>query len=185
MKTRLFCLLLALLVLSGCMASKPPPSTFYYVLDDKASTYAEKRTNTIVKILPVLVPDYMNQPNLVLKLSDHQIKITNYHFWAEDLRQSIQRIVINELNGSNANVTFTQRCENCTQVMIMLHHYYPTESGDVVLSGSYQIIGTSGTQQQAFSFTRSLTKGGYDDAVANMRLLLNDLSKDINSKLAI
>jgi len=174
----------AVLVLGGCVNSEAPPDTFYYVLDPAPQTYDAKTNATPYKIKPVVLPDYMNQPNLVLKLSDHQIKITNYHFWAADLRQSVQSVLINELNLINNAASFSNNCGQCTEISVYIQHYYPTEDGDVVLSGNYQI--NSGQQSQSlhsFSLKNSLQKGGYDEAVAAMRKLLDELAADINKKL--
>lgn len=171
-------------ILSACVSSEPPPESFYYVLDPKPQSFAAKTASKQYKILPVIVPDYMNQPNLVLKLSDHQIKISHYHFWAQDLRRSIQRVLISELNQANTEVSFVQSCTRCEQISVILHHYYPTESGDVRLSGSYLInSGYSSQQQHSFSFTRSLQTGGYEEAVSVMRVLLDDLAININSHM--
>lgn len=172
----------SVVVLNGCVNSKPAPNAFYYVLDPKPQSFQAKTTTTQYKVLPVAVPDYLNQPNLVLKLSDHQIKITNYHFWAEDLRQSIQWVLINELNQANKQASFTSNCTQCSQISLTLQHFYPTESGDVVLAGSYQIK-TETDQQYSFSYTGSLNKGGFDEAVSVMRGLLNELVVDINKAL--
>lgn len=171
--------------LQACATSAPPPDTFYYVLDPAPKSFAVKNAETEIKILPVTLPDYMNQPNLVIKLSDHQIKITNYHYWADDLRQSVQRVVINELNQLNNTVNFTQQCRNCINVEISIDHYYPTEGGDVLLAGTYVVIGTNAKQNiNSFSFSTSLSDGGFDESVAKMRELLDALSAEINNSLS-
>lgn len=179
------CLLAAtVVVLNACVNSTPPPDTFYYVLDPAPQTFTAKTNARPYKVKPVMLPDYMNQPNLVLKLNDHQIKITNYHFWAADLRQSVQSVLINELNLINSGASFSKNCSQCTEITVYIQHYYPTESGDVVLSGSYQINSDKQNQSQySFSFNSSLQKGGYDEAVAAMRMLLDELAIDINKRL--
>jgi uncharacterized lipoprotein YmbA len=184
-------MLFAAVTLSACVNTAPTPDTYYYVLDASPQSFASKTVDKPLKsykVLPVQVPDYLNQTNLVLKLSDHQIKITHYHYWAEDLRQSIQRIIINELNQANSEASFSKQCGQCAPLQISLQHFYPTESGDVVLAGTYQITSHSAKgkrteQQYSFSFNRSLETGGYDEAVATMRLLLDDLAIQINQNL--
>jgi uncharacterized lipoprotein YmbA len=172
------------LALSACVTSPAPPKSIYYVLDPKPQSFASKTASQQYKLLPVTLPDYMNQPNLVLKLSGHEIKITHYHFWAEDLRRSIQGVISNELNLANSDISFLPSCARCGQIAITIYHFYPTESGDVFLSGSFQINPDNAPQQHhSFSYSRSLQDGGYNEAVSVMRALLDELVLDINKHL--
>ena len=172
----------------GCVSNTTAPQSFYYILDAQPISAQQIREDEkvgnpapLVKVLPINLPEYLNQPNLVLKLSNHQIKIANYHFWAEDLSQGIQRVLINTLNNKNNTSAYTAICLKCTELLVTIDHFYPTEQGDVVLSGSYQRVGANESpQQMSFSFTKRLDEGGYDEAVAAMRSLLNDLVDSIN-----
>ncbi|MFT6267969.1 MAG: putative lipoprotein YmbA [Alphaproteobacteria bacterium] len=173
--------------LLGCVTSTTPTETFNYILDnDPVGSQNTLATASIIakkagiKVLPVQVPDYLNQPNLILKLSNHQIKIANYHFWAEDLSQSIQRVLINELNNAHNDLSYTQRCVGCDELAITIDHFYPTEQGDVVLSGTYENVLKDGSRSQTrFSLTKKLEKGGFDEAVSAMRALLGELAQQI------
>jgi uncharacterized lipoprotein YmbA len=186
MIARIFITLFLSSGLLGCITNSTPSQTFHYILDSEPFVEIANRANsavamqTQIKISQINVPDYLNQPNLVLKLSNHQIKIANYHFWAENLRQSIQRVLINELNNNSANLNYTQQCTSCDALAITIDHFYPTQQGDVVLSGSYEWMTQDGSQQQIrFSFSRKLEQGGYDEAVATMRALLSELAQQI------
>lgn len=144
----------------------------------KSSFIVSEKTH--IKVQPVNLPNYLNQPNLVLKLSNHQIKIANYHFWAQDLSMSIQRVIINDLNSATRDFMYTQSCAKCDELIISIDHFYPTEQGDVVLSGTYEKISMDGQHEQTrFSLSKALTQGGYDEAVAAMRELLGELAQSI------
>jgi uncharacterized lipoprotein YmbA len=175
---------LTLFALVGCINTQQAPETFYYILDSTpestAHTTAAKTGENVkqIKVNPVVLPDYLNQPNLVLKLSDHQIKIANYHFWAEDLRQSIQQVLINELNLQNPQITFAKVCSGaCLTLDITIDHFYPTEDGNVLLAGTYYRSDKS--LQKRFVINKSLREGGYDEAVPTMRALLSELASEI------
>lgn len=181
-----------LLGLTACVNTAPTPDSFYYVLEpvpvtSKNMAAPQDDSNTslakpaaIVKLMPLNVPDYLNQPNLVLKLEDHQIKIANYHFWAEDLRTSTHRILVNETNARSETTRYAKRCIDCDELTITIDHFYPTESGDVFLAGSFEIAKRDGTSQYAdFKFNRNISEGGYNAAVAKMRMLLNDLAQRV------
>lgn len=177
---------LTLFALVGCINTQQAPETFYYILDSTPEsaehTTAAKTGDNVrqVKVNPVILPDYLNQPNLVLKLSDHQIKIANYHFWAEDLRQSIQQVLVNELNINNSTTTFAKVCRGaCLTLDITIDHFYPTEEGDVMLAGTYYLSDKPVVKR--FVLNKSLSKGGYDEAVPLMRSLLSDLASQIKN----
>lgn len=175
---------LALFALVGCINSKTAPDTYYYILDNtpqalpQSAVANSKDSLKQVKVRQVVLPSYLNQPNLVVKLSDHQIKIANYHFWAEDLRQSIQQVLINELNLKNPKTSYTEMCVSCDELVITIAHFYPTENGDVLLSGSY--YRTSSYTPYNFVLTSTLDQGGYDNAVSAMRALLGELAEQID-----
>lgn len=184
MFVKTFFAFLVLFALVGCINTQPALDTYYYILDNTPQSQAHSAVNSgsttslkQVKVRSVAMPDYLNQPNLVIKLSDHQIKIANYHFWAEDLRQSVQQVLINELNLKNPETSFIQTCVSCDELVITVDHFYPTQSGDVVLSGSY--YRTSNYVLNNFVLKRTLDKGGYDEAVSAMRLLLGELADQI------
>ncbi len=185
MCSRIILLFVSVLGLQACANIDKAPQTYYYILDAVPIPVQQTHStsqNTIrqIKILPVIVPDYMNQPNLVIKLNDHQIKITNYHFWAEDLRRSIQRILISELNQRQLDISFTERCIDCAQLVVSISHFYPTESGDVILSGAVEFRAQNAQQiRTEFSFKQSLNEGGFDAAVKEMRALLSQLAQSI------
>ncbi len=179
---RPFTILSAFVVLSACVTSTTTPDTFYYVLNSQSGLQSkvEKSTAKQVKIQTVKLPDYMKQANLVLKLSDHQIKLANYHFWAEDLSQSITRAIVNDLNQQHQNISFTQQCSACDKLSITIDHFYPTEGGDVLLTGSYEMrINDKELTQARFSLKTELNEGGYDEAVAKMRQLVAELASVI------
>jgi len=170
-----------LFAMSGCSTTESVPDSYYYILDSvsEAETPAASiaKNVTQIKVRPVILPDYLNQANLVMKLSDHQIKIANYHFWAEDLRQSIQQVLIKELNNNSQTSSFGQECANCDELVINIDHFYPTETGEVLLSGSY--YRKSNYQANKFFLKMELKRGGYDEAVSAMRKLLTELAQQI------
>lgn len=181
--------LIFILGITGCMNSPEPPESFHYLLDaapalSSQSSQTSKREfarPAQVKVLALNLPDYLQQPNLVLKMSNHQIKIANYHFWAEDLNHSIQQILIKELNQTSSTISYHQRCIACDEIAITIDHFYPTDQGKVVLSGSYDQIANDGSYSASrFSFVTELNKGGYDEAVEAMRALLTELAKQVN-----
>lgn len=173
-------IVLSAVAINGCVNLDKPPSAKHYILDSDPSTFNSEGKSTNVKVLPIRIPTYLNQANLVIKLDDHQIQISNYHFWADDLRQSIQRVMIKQLNLLDSDFSFGEECRNCQQIGIHIDHYYPSQSGEVYLSGTYTITEYNQSQtQHGFSYSLQLQKGGFDESVKGMRSLLNELADNI------
>lgn len=184
---KVLCIVLLTLGLSACINTQAPPDTFYYVLEANPRPQQNNTATKRFKVLPVLLPNYMNQANLVLKLSDHQIKVSNYHYWADDLRTSIQRVLINELNSISNVGSFASTCGKCDTIEVAVDHFYPTQSGEVFLAGSYNIElnsdrpNTDSSQLQfRFNFQSQISEGGFEDAVKTMRQQLSQLAEQIN-----
>lgn len=170
-------------LLSACASNSIPEQMRYYVLESSPSSpvaVAPKQTARQVKLMPVTVPDYLKQANLVMKLSNHEISIANQHLWAEDLRQSIEQVLLNQLNQRFADILFTEQCAKCARLSIDIQHFYPTVNGKVYLSGFYEMRALDKTTiRHAFSFSTQLENGGYIESVAAMRELLQQLGAAI------
>ena len=183
--------------LYGCANSTAIPDTFYYVLEatpsldsspkQSASSNEQHISNSGVakyfSVSPVKLPLYMNQANLVLKLSDHKIKVSNYHYWAEDIGTSSQNIIIKELRQLMPQIGVYSRCQDCINIDIEIEHFYPSEQGEVYLSGSFTLKTGNRISAHSFSFKQALENGGFEESVSVMRELLSSLAREIGNKI--
>jgi uncharacterized lipoprotein YmbA len=177
-------LLLTSLLLLGCSAIEAEKPVNYYVLDAKPSAVNKKLIHSTYAVNPIELPDYLNQPNIVLRDESQRLHIAYYHSWADDLASTIRRVVITELNSTKNNARFNARCDNCDSITITLAHFYPTTQGEVVLSGSYQIIqAEQAPLSQDFFIQVDLEKDGYEHAVEKMREALVALTALINQNI--
>lgn len=180
---RISVIALAGLVLASC-ASKPPPVPHYYVLDNLKQS-SSKPSGKPLAVAEISVPDYLRQRKLVMRQSSQQILFANYHSWADDLPASMRRVLIDELSAASSIYRFVERCIDCGGLQIRVDQFYPTDTGQAVLSGSYSLqlkekAGQGGEAQfQPFHLERALRDDGYDEAVFQMRQLLLDLSQVI------
>ena len=92
-----------------------------------------------VQVSSVRLPDYLKQPNLVMREDTNELRMANYHSWADNLSDAIQRVVINDANQLNSAYSFVSRCDACPSVTISIEHFYPTRSGQVVLAGTLKL----------------------------------------------
>jgi len=177
-------LLLTSLLLLGCSAIEAEKPVNYYVLDAKPSAVNKKLIRSTYAVNPIELPDYLNQPNIVLRDESQRLHIAYYHSWADDLASTIRRVVITELNSAKNNARFNARCDNCDSIAVTLAHFYPTTQGEVVLSGSYQVIKAEQLPlSQDFFIQVDLDEDGYEHAVEKMREALVALTTLINQNI--
>ncbi|MBF7073910.1 membrane integrity-associated transporter subunit PqiC [Glaciecola sp. MH2013] len=170
------------LMLSACTTSVQAPDTTYYLFDSNPVSYPQKvnTSNGLLMIDVVALPDYLKTNQLVMKEGENRIVKANYHSWADDLDESIQRAIINDLNVALSETSVVDFCNSCQKVRITVEHFYPTQAGDVLLSGYYQIDHAQNEGQvRYFHFTSELKGDGYASAVTQMRSLVADFSASL------
>jgi len=168
----------------GCSAVKKERPVNYYVLDAKPSALETKNITRNIAIERISLPDYLNQPNIVLRDDSQKLHVAYYHSWADDLGSSIRRVVISQLNVLNDSSRFSARCEGCTSIKLNLDHFYPTTQGEVILAGSFQIKPINNpVKTESFLINLELEDDGYEHAVDKMRLALSELTAQINQSI--
>ena len=89
-------LLAALLV--GCGATSS--SVSYYSLGalpaDPAAAMPET-ARPAIGIAPVILPDYLDRPQIVSRTGDHQMRVDEYHRWAGQLQDELSRVLMENL----------------------------------------------------------------------------------------
>lgn len=169
---------------AGCtsLTPAPTPETKYFVLDLPPKGKLPPQSLDKILVAPVRLPEYLNQQQLVVREKDHQIRIAKYHSWAEPLEVSIRRSISSQLNHKDLGYSFVPSCRGCPQLLVDIHHFYPTVDGEVLLTGGYRFEGLarSGANQfKPFHFAGTLSSDGYASAVTEMRGLLGELTDSV------
>jgi uncharacterized lipoprotein YmbA len=100
---RLLVLLTAAL-LAGCGMSSTAVS--YYslgVLPDGAAAPLAQKDRPTIGIANVMLPDYLDRPQLVSRSDAHQMNIEEYHRWAGRLQDEISRVLLENLRTLGAS----------------------------------------------------------------------------------
>ena len=89
----------ALALLAGCASSHP--SRFYLLHPLAASEPAGQKppgqSSLALGIGPVLVPKYLDRPQIAVRVSDNEIYLSEFHRWAEPLENNLTRVVAENL----------------------------------------------------------------------------------------
>lgn len=91
--------LLVAAVLAGCGRSAP---VRYYTLSPLPEAPQERAATSgplqrIVTVGPVGLPAYVNRPQVVRRLSAHELDLLDFHHWAEPLADALERLLVENL----------------------------------------------------------------------------------------
>lgn len=171
---------------TGC-SSVAENETRYYLLYNHSSVSTpavsdiSKRKQNGIK---VTLPDYLNQPQLVIKLSRHKLHFSHFNHWAEPLKSGFYKSLISDLNSTDINNRYSYFNEVSTTdstITINVEHFHITEHSTVILNGQY-VHSDNSKQYQQFDLQLQLEKDGFEHAVAQLRKLVSQLALEIRSK---
>lgn len=88
--------------LSGCATSKK--ADFYQLEERTDVSLTGVETGHIIGIGPIQLPEYLNRPQIVTRLSQYHLNVSEFNRWVEPVNDSISRLlVINLSNNLNSN----------------------------------------------------------------------------------
>ncbi len=100
MKKHFLLSLLAILLLSSC--SKSPSANFYLL--PAPAPLAQGTNLSLLLVQKPQLPEYLQRAQMVLRTDNApELKIEEYHRWAEDLASAFQRVLCNALDNELIN----------------------------------------------------------------------------------
>jgi uncharacterized lipoprotein YmbA len=182
---RLTILLTGLSLLVGCATTEPLPT--YFVLAATGGTAKPARPATAVRVYVrrVEVPAFLNRTNLASMHGD-QIRYSPTGIWALPLDQTISLGIASNLNRLGISAAGFQPAFSVPSpvydVAVHVTHFEGHESGGVVLSGNWQILGAGGGVIASKSVTirrEGWTFGNDSQLVALLSSEVSELSDQI------
>jgi uncharacterized protein len=87
------------IMLAGCATSKP---SRYYVLNapENAQNACKGGRIITIGISPVDLPKYLDRPQIMTRINDNELQLSEFHQWAEPLKDNISRVIAQNLSGS-------------------------------------------------------------------------------------
>jgi len=195
-------LILLPLTLGGC--AKDAPTRFYVLSNMVEQPVAVPGKGTAVGIGPITIPQYLNRPQIVTRISDNQLSVAELDQWGGDLNDNITRALAANL----ASLLKTDRISLYPwkddvpieyQVTVDVTHFEEDVDGSSLLSVFWSIVNPKGDKvmlmrRSSYRDTGATTvadKSGnvgtgqadaarpYDGFVAAMSRNLEALSRDI------
>lgn len=180
------------LTLAGCVSLKRTPEARFFVLrslaEPPAGSTAQGATD-VVGLSPVVVPGYLERPQVVSWVALGELRIDEFLRWAEPIDAGVSRTLAENLQTllpesriirSPWSSSVKLRC----RVRVELERFGPQASGEVLLDGRFELLPPRGERAivaRPVSLRRGLVAAGATPAagVAAMSELLADLARDI------
>jgi len=179
-------------ILAGCASS--PSSQFYrlHALPERTPPTSDPSTCQAITVTigPVHIPDYLERPQMVTRVGDNELKLSEFHRWAGSLETEVTRVLTEDISGllpaDQLSVTRwvpyleSQRPASC-RVEVFVDRFEGTLGDSVVLKAQWVVFGhRSDVLLRRELLTREPVDGNrYDALAAAMSRALERLSRDI------
>jgi uncharacterized lipoprotein YmbA len=123
---------------TGCFRS-PSPHFYSLVSQERIPSASQLAQDGVsVEVVPLIFPQYLDDPRLVVRSGDHEVLKEEYDRWAEDLDVNFRRVLLSDLsrNLKSGNVfssdVYTQR-HGAHVVQVEVLQFDVSEQGRAVL----------------------------------------------------
>jgi len=183
-------ILLVLWTLTGCITGTSAPSN-YYVLSSIVGAKTETVTVTneepiIIGVGQVELPNYLDRPQIVTRVTDNKLQLGDFDMWAENLADSVPVIISDNLSTllsayPVAIIPGVQVMQVDFRIKLDITRMDGNLGGDAVLIAQWGIFGDEGRLLMTMRATyREPTKGeDYEAYVAAHSRAIASLSRDI------
>jgi hypothetical protein len=159
----------------------------FYLLNSRTELGEREEGETIiVGVGPINVPEYLNRPQIVTRMSANELRLAEFHKWAEPLKNGIARVLAMNLAAALPVevVFFPWRRTRIIdyQVAVQIERFDTDPEGRGTLGARWALFGRGGSQELVARAVRVTHEGEavtYADRVATMSQVLADLSAAI------
>jgi uncharacterized lipoprotein YmbA len=144
-----------MLVLSGCLGggSQTPPTRYFvlnslYTAEKKIQPVADLN-EVVVVIGPLTLTQVLDRPQIIIRHSDNEIRVSDLDRWAEPLRENLARVVIDNIafllsRGRVIRFPPPRSIPVVYQVLMEITRFDGKPGGEVVLRARWAILGDNG-----------------------------------------
>jgi len=180
---------LCLAALSACSS---PSSTFYRLASDPTAEKASADLPDLsVGVGPVVMPTYVEGPQIATLSGKHVVQLNEFHRWAEPLTTAVPHAIAEDLSallGTDRVATFpnTHWSRFDVHVVINVSQFGGSLGGDCVLTARYALVRSAGGEvllADRFSSSAKTANDSYAAMVAAMNRCLGEFSRAIATDL--
>lgn len=96
------------LMLAGCLGTGRPVDFYTLTPLPRPAGGADATPGASIALYPVVIPEYLDRPQIVTRADDHQITLSEFNRWGGTLKHAFASVLVENLNvllaGRRANV---------------------------------------------------------------------------------
>ncbi len=179
-------LVILVCVVWGCSHVSPP--VYYYTLSAMTSSSIDKTpSNLKVVVGPVRIPGYLDRPQMIIRTNENQVRIVEYHRWADSLKERITWELAENLGvllkSDHVSIYSLEASAKSDYQVIINFRQFDGWLGERVHLGAYWEIRSLGiqqnTRQEKTEVDEPVDGQTYQAMVDAMSLAIQRLSRDI------
>jgi uncharacterized lipoprotein YmbA len=177
-------------LLAGC-GSTPPVK--YYVLSSVRDAAPAAGGNVLsdksIGVGPVVLPEYLDRPQIVVGASSNRLEFADAHRWAEPLADNFARVLQENLSlllGTERVQSFASSVRGDYQLAVQVLRFDRRDDGVVSLVARWSVVSRDGTvllDARRSSFKVSPSDTGVEALVSAQSEALAHLSREIAAAL--
>lgn len=192
-KIRLSVVLLSVVFGLAACASSGPATRYYSLFADSSIESVEHSLGNIsIGVGPVILPDYIEDPSVVSLTSGQQVRVSGYHAWAGNLKESMTRVLADDISGALKldavwGFPWDNRVRPDYQIRVVVEQFDGVRGGQVNLRAKWTLLNKSADKVLSVgsvSLSEASAGSGIDSYVSALNRLLNRLSMTIAEKLS-
>jgi hypothetical protein len=176
-------------LLSGCGYSAP---SSFYLLQSMPGIEKVKQTSSTgqgltICVGPVMLPKYLDRPQIVTITGTSEVKLASFHRWAEPLQDNFSGVLaenLSQLLGTDRIIIFPRENASSSdyQIIVTVIRFDGEPGGNAVLSARWSIYGGGGKQElvsKKTDISEAAGTQGYEALVSAQSRTIIALSKEI------
>ncbi len=183
------------LMFTGCTGSSAP-SRFYALNSmDSAGRNIEKvsqEENTVIAVGPVLIPDYLNRPQIVVRTGRNELTLSEFDRWPGSLEEEISRVLLDNLSilldeKEIFVMPWKRAIPSAYKVAVNINSLDIYMNNHVILKANWIITGKEGEKLIIIKdkdYKEPVQGNDYSSAVRAMDKALLSLSSDMAETIA-
>ena len=191
MKTTAACFLLPALLVWGIGCARTKPSKFYTLnaaWPESKDVSPQDRGTMLLGVGPVQVPTYMDRPQMVTRVNENEVALSEFNRWAEPVSKALPTVLENNLAyllpGTDiSGYNLHQHFQLTHQLVVEIDEFIGTPGGEAVLRVKWMLVELDQKDAYPLLYTgiyrKPTTQPGYEGLAAAMSALMREMAEDM------
>ncbi len=174
---------------AGCSIGGATRPSQFFVLDSVSITTYDKLSDLMLGVGPIIIPGYIDRPQIVSKSDSAELHYAEYERWAEPMDEMLTRIItqnITKLTQSNNIVShpWSSNANITHQLSAKIVKFENDMHGDALLIVQWQLLDkNSGNSNSTYSEYKVPAAGSkYSERISALNLALDQFANDVMTK---